>query len=131
MTAGDVAAHPIVAALAASIRQSDAGLSFAPEAIEKARASLRGEPGDEVVVHLLALGIKTHRMAGVAGQPVLVELARLVADVLGSAQAAADRFAAAGMSKDAASLLGAAVASRAPEAPKPKGPTVKPKRGLS
>lgn len=132
MTSGDVAAHPIVAALAASIKQDDAGLSFPPEAVEKARASLRGVGGDEVAVHLIALGMRTHRIAGAAGKAVLVDLALLLAEVLGSAEAAADGFAAAGMSKEAASLLGAAVASRAPQAPtRPAAPTVKPRRGLS
>lgn len=44
---------------------------------------MRGETGDEVVGHLLAHGIKTHRIGGRAGQPILAELARLVAEVRG------------------------------------------------
>ena len=126
----DVAAHPAVAALAASIQRTDTGVSLPAAAVEQARVALRGG-GDDVVVHLLALGIKTHRIAGAGGDDVVILIASLVGELLGSAQAAADRFAQAGMSKEAAALLGSSLASRAPQAPAPAAVAVKPRRGLS
>jgi hypothetical protein len=132
MTTGDVDAHPIVAELAAAMERGEAGVSFPDAAFEKARAALRASPApDEIVVHLLALGIKTHRIAGPAGFAVLGDLTLLIAEVLGSVQAAADRFAAAGMDKETASVVGAAVANRAPAPTAKAAPAVKPKRGLS
>lgn len=132
MTAGsaEVAAHPAVAALAASIQRTDTGVSLPPAAVEQARLALRGG-GDDVVVHLLALGIKTHRIAGAGGDDVVILIASLIGELLGSAQAAADRFAAAGMSKEAAAVLGTSLASRAPQATAPTKTAVKPRRGLS
>jgi hypothetical protein len=132
VTSGDVEAHPVVAALAASMERSDAGVSFPLEAFEKVRAALRASPApDAILVHLIALGMKTHRIAGPAGNAVLGDITLLVAEVLGSAQAAADRFATAGLDKATAARLGAEVANRAPPPAKTAAPTVKAKRGLS
>jgi len=130
VTAGEVAAHPAVAALAASMVRTDGGVSLPPAAVEQARLALRGG-GDDVVVHLLALGIKTHRIAGTGGDDVVLLIASLIGELLGSAQAAVDRFAGAGMSKEAAAVLGTSLASRAPQAPAAAATAVKPRRGLS
>lgn len=130
--AGDVELHPIVAELAASMQRSaDKKLiAIPPEVIEKARARVRSSNDGDVLIQLVALAAKINRLAGDGGTPAIAALMLLVADKLGSAQDAADRFSAAGIT-NAAQLLGGTETSRAPrEQPKPQA-TVKPKRGLS
>ena len=130
--AGDVELHPIVADLAASMQRSPDKtlIAIPPEVLEKARARVRSSKDADVLTHLVALAVKINRLAGDGGTPAIAALMLLVAEKLGSAQDAADRFSAAGIS-NAAQLLGVTEAARAPrEQPKPQA-AVKPKRGLS
>ena len=126
----DVQSHPAVAELAASLKPGPPH-SYPPEALDKMRKALRAAGDDTVVTHLLALGVKVHRVAGAAGQPLLTQIATLAAEALGSMQAVADGFANAGMSKDAASAIGANTPTRAPNEKRPAGLQVKARRGLS
>jgi hypothetical protein len=121
-----------VAELAAAIQRSpdETLVAIPPEAIEKARARMRALDDPDIVAHLIALAVKTKRIAGDGGLPVLAALALLVAEKLGSVDDAADRFGAAGIA-NAASLIGASAEARAPREQPKAAPTVKPKRGLS
>ena len=124
--------HPIAAALAKAITRSDDGksVSLPDAAVESARAALR-LADDDAVVHLIALAVKTRRIAGEGALPVIVAIGFLVGDKLGSKQAAADRFADAGMASEAKALLASTPPVRAPQADhKPATPTVKARRGL-
>ena len=126
----DVELHPIAAELAAAMVRSPAGLSLPTAAVEKAEAKLRATSDPRAVEHLVALAVRTQRIAGDAGLAVNIVLALLVAEKLGSATAARDKFAAGGH-PDAAALLGKAAEARAPvDASKPAAPPVKAKRGL-
>lgn len=131
--ANDVELHPIVAALAGAIQRSpDKSLvAIPPDIVDKARAQVRANDDPELIPHLIALAVKTRRVAGDGGIPVIAALALLVAEKLGSHDDVADRFAAAGIA-DAKALLGTVTTSRAPrDEKKPAALTVKAKRGLS
>ncbi len=129
---GTVELHPIVAELAAGMQRSadNTTVTFPPAVVDRARARVHGSDDPEVLAHLIALAVKIRRIAGDGGTPAIEVLAQLVADKLGSAADAADRFSAAGIS-NAAQLLGVVETTRAPrEQPKAQA-TVRPKRGLS
>jgi hypothetical protein len=96
------------------------------------RAALRADAQrDTIARQLIVLGMKAHRIAGEAADPLLIQLATLVAESLGSAAAAADAFSRAGMSKDLADRIGGATPTRAPEERGPAPQQVKARRGLS
>ncbi len=128
----DIELHPIVAELSGAIQRSTdkTGVVIAPDDIERARGRLRLSDDPDVVAHLVALAVKTQRVAGEGGLPVIAALLLLVAEKLGSASAAADRFGAAGIA-NAAALVGGNVELRAPREQQQAPPTAKPKRGLS
>jgi hypothetical protein len=130
----DVTLHPVVAALAATmVRSADKkSVSFPLDAVEKAAAGARTSTDPAVVRDLIALAVKIKRIAGDGGLAAIVEIGLIVAEKLGSTQAAGDQLEAAGVAKDAAALLGKAVETRAPrsEPTKPNAPNIKAKRGL-
>jgi hypothetical protein len=131
--ADDVELHPIVAELAAAMERSEDGKSvfFSTPSVERAAAKLRATDGDVVLSHLVALAVKIKRVAGEGGVAAVMSIALLVADKLGSKDAAADRLEAAGLGADAKAFLGQSTEKRAPQEPnKPAPPTVKAKRGL-
>jgi hypothetical protein len=128
--AADIEAHPVVAELAASLVRDK--VTYPAPAIEKVRAALRADAQrDTIARQLIMLGMKAHRIAGEAADPLLIQLATLVAESLGSAAAAADAFARAGMSKDVADRIGGSTPTRAPEERAPPPQQVKARRGLS
>lgn len=128
----DVTLHPIAAALAAAFARSPdkTQLAIPPEAIEKARAQLKATDDPSAVTHLVALAVKTRRVAGAGALPALAAIGMLVMEKLGSSEKAHDMFAAAGLHDEAAALLGTTTEVRAPREQPPAAPTVKPKRGL-
>ena len=117
---------------AALVRSPDQTLlALPPEAIEKARAQLKVTSDSDAVPHLVALAVKTRRIAGDGALPALAAIGLLVLEKLGSSEEAHDLFAAAGLKDEAAAFLGSATEARAPrEAARPSA-TVKPRRGLS
>src|SRR5688572_16231018 len=126
--------HPIVAELAATMERSadKASVSFPNQALERTQSKLRATTDNEPVVHLIALAAKIKRIAGDGGLAAIVSIGLLIADKLGSAQAAADKLEGAGLAKEAQSFLGKVGETRAPrDDHKPPTPTVKAKRGLS
>lgn len=132
MTSERIELHPVVAGLAAAMERSPDGtrVVLPPPAIEAARAKVLASTDPEVVQHLIALAVKVHRIAGDGGFPVIAAIALLVAEKLGSATAAADKFGAAGLA-DAAAAIGGTQPVRAPREAAPAGPAVKARRGLS
>jgi hypothetical protein len=128
----DVELHPIVAELSAAMQRSSdkKQVAFPPDVLEKTRARVRASSEDEVLAHLIALAVKIKRVAGDGGMPAIAAIAMLVADKLGSASDAADRFNAAGIS-NAAALLGVSDPIRAPREQTKAAAPVKAKRGLS
>jgi hypothetical protein len=122
----------VAAQLAAAIERTPDGrlLFLSPAAIAKAQARLRAGVDMEGVAHLIALAAKVHRIAGAGGLAVVGAIASLVVDALGSPEAAADRFASAGL-EAAAAMIGKSAEVRAPrEEPKLTLVTAKPRRGL-
>lgn len=128
---GDVTLHPIAAALAAAVARSPDKrlLAIPPEAIEKARAQLMATSDEDAVPALIALAVKTLRIAGDGALPALAAIGLLVVEKLGSAKAH-DMFAAAGLKAEAAALLATSTEVRAPRAQPKVAPTVKATRGL-
>lgn len=101
-----VQAHPIVAELAASLQRDT--MTYPPAAIDKVRLALRADvKAGTLARHLIALGVKAHRIGGDAADPLILQLAALVAESLGTA-AATDAFVRAGMSTDLAQRIGKA-----------------------
>jgi hypothetical protein len=128
--AADVSLHPIAAALQTSMVRSDdkTTVSFPTEAIEAARVQLKGHSADSIaLVHLLAVAAKIQRVVGERGIAAVVAIGLLVAEVLGSAEAAADRMQNAGLQNAAAKLLGHERTISAPTAGE-VGPGQKPPR---
>lgn len=130
---GDIELHPIVSELAGAMERSEDGtfVFFSTPSVERAAAKLRATDGDAVLTHLVALAVKLKRVAGDGGAAAIMSIGLLLADKLGSKDAAASRLEAAGLGSDAKALLGQRTEKRAPQEPsKPAPPTVKPKRGL-
>lgn len=74
--AADLEAHPVVAELAGSLQR--ATMTYPPEAMDKVRAALRaGGHENAIARQLIMLGMKANRIAGVAAEPLLIQLATL------------------------------------------------------
>ena len=128
----DVALHPVVAALVATLVGRNGQLGFPADAVAAFRAAARSfdvAGRQEVVVHLLAWAKKAQR-AG-ADDGLLAGVAVLVLELCGDVAAATDAFSKAGVDRGAA-LVGRAEALRAPTAPTPSSaPPVQARRGLT
>ncbi len=111
--------HPAVAALAAAIVRQGDGVAVKDGAVD----------AEVAVKDLLALAAKTRRIAGDGGFAVVVVIAGLVAEKLGSQQAAGDRFASAGLKDERLFSSEPLTAPRADSRPTTTAP-VKAKRGL-
>lgn len=131
MSNDEIEAHPVVAALAASIVQSEEGLMFAEGAVDAARSAMRATLDETIALHLAALAAKAKRIGGPVGARLLLEdILALLTEYVGREQALA-KLEEGGLTRDTATAIGASVVTRAPEPQRAPPPTsVKPKRGL-
>ena len=130
MSNDPIEAHPAVAALASTIVEGNDGLRFADGALESVRHALRGIDAETIALHLTALAVKSHRIAGADNaRHLLTDIVGVLSEYAGKEQALS-QLQSAGLSRESAAAIGASIVSRAPEAPRAPAPSAKPSRGL-
>ena len=129
----NIALHPSVATLVASLGVQDGRVAWDPAALSTFLASSKqwDEANRELVItHLIAWSQQAKRLG--ASNEVLIVVVALVLELMGDAAKVADAFEKAGVSQ-AAALVGKAQAIRAPAAvvTVPTAAPVQARRGLS